>query len=76
MTTPDGRAAVLRVDHQGRPALIRVDHAALVGQDLVEIAGQQLAPDGTPHGRIWLTVPALDLPDALAGFAVCPAAVR
>lgn len=61
-------AVVLRLVYQGRPVLVRVDHAALAVRDLVEIAGHQLGQDGTPHGRIWLTVDVRKLRPAVVGY--------
>ncbi|MEV7263960.1 hypothetical protein AB0N38_10455 [Micromonospora aurantiaca] len=61
------RLLVLRLEHAGRPVLLRVDHAALMVGDTVEVAGQQLARDGTPLGRMWMTVDVRKLSDAVVG---------
>lgn len=70
--TAGGRVVLmLRPDQwRGRCRLImRVEHAALYGGDLVELAGQQLARDGTPMGRVWLVARLHDLPAAAAAAA-------
>ncbi|NJP33673.1 hypothetical protein [Micromonospora thermarum] len=66
------RAAVLQLVHGGWPILVRVDYAALKYGDRVEVAGAQLRRDGTPQGRVWLTVDAQDLPTALVGWVELP----
>ncbi|MFG2056701.1 hypothetical protein ACGFI9_22025 [Micromonospora sp. NPDC048930] len=65
-------ALVLRLPHRGQPILVRVDHAALVVGDTVEVAGQQLAGDGMPLGRVWLTVDLHSLPGAVVDRVEMP----
>lgn len=54
------RVAVLQVLHGGWPVLMRVDYAALTYGGRIELAGAHLTRDGTPQGRVWLTVDAED----------------
>ncbi|MEU4589423.1 hypothetical protein [Micromonospora aurantiaca (nom. illeg.)] len=65
-------ALVLRLRHQGRSILLRVEHAALLVGDTVELEGQQLGSDGTPLGRVWLTVDVHALKGAVVGQVTLP----
>ncbi|WP_162959286.1 hypothetical protein [Micromonospora tulbaghiae] len=49
-----------------------MEHAALLVGDTVELEGQQLGSDGTPLGRVWLTVDVHALKGAVVGQVTLP----